>query len=136
MGLSSTSKTMGSPFFWGILTGMISSLSQPSLRPARPLVAHEAELILFFPGDTEPLRDVLGSETHMVTVEDFPDPIEDHEVNELGIEHAGTPSCCGQDIGGQAHVLHTARYDDVCVARHNGLGADDDGTSDRRHRPC
>ena len=93
MGRSSVSNRMGSPFFWGMTTGTISGFAPPFLDGlARPLMAHEAELVLLLAGDAELLGDVLRGHSHVVAVKDLPDAVKDHEIDHLRVEHAGAES--------------------------------------------
>ena len=62
----------------------------------------------------------------MISIEDFPNSIEDHEVYHLGVEHPGAPPGCRNCKGSHAHILHAAGDYNIIVPNYDGSYSVDD----------
>ncbi|MBA7583726.1 hypothetical protein ES708_25674 [subsurface metagenome] len=98
-------------------------------RRQSPLVTEQGQLVLLLPGDAVLIGDVLRGQAHMVIIEYLPQPVIDHAVHHLGVEHPGPPPGAGQVVRHGAHVLHPPGDNDLGIARLDGLG----GQSHRFH---
>jgi hypothetical protein len=65
----------------------------------------------------------------MIAVEDFPEAVMDHEVDNgaCGHAHPVSPAGIGQRVGDVAHVFHSARHDNVRITSLDDLGRQDNG---------
>ena len=82
----------------------------------RVLLAAKGDLILHFAGDTVFFGHVLGGDTHMDVIHRTPQAVFDHLIDEGGVAHAVTGAGLGNQVGSQAHVLHTTRHDHLGIA--------------------
>ncbi len=80
------------------------------------VIAFQGELILLFARDAEFYGDIFRGHAHVVVIKNFPEPVVDHAVDHLGVEHPGSPPHLGDIVGDGAHVLDTPRHDDLGVA--------------------
>ncbi|OPY90347.1 MAG: hypothetical protein A4E72_00705 [Syntrophus sp. PtaU1.Bin208] len=92
-------------------------------------MAHEGQFILGLTADAVAGGDVLGGEPHVIAVENFPEAVMDHEVDDgtRGHAHPVSPAGVGQGVGDIAHVFHAAGHHDVGIAGLDDLGRQDNG---------
>ena len=96
----------------------------------RLVLAGDGKTILFLAGDLPLGGDILGGHAHVIAVEDVPQSVADHRVDQLHVAEL----LAGAQIGGmgrKAHALLAACHHDAAVAALDGLGAQGDGTKAR-----
>jgi len=79
------------------------------------LVAAQRVFVGLVTTDAVLLGHVLGRHAHVVVVEDVPQAVVDHGVDELGLGHAHAiaVACLGQHERGLVHVLDATRHNHV-----------------------
>ena len=92
-------------------------------------MALDGQLVGVLPGDVEPLGDDLSGESHMLVVEDVPESVVDHAVDNGLVVHPVSPAGSVHEVGGVGHALHTSYCEDVVFACFDGVG----GTHDSFH---
>ena len=77
------------------------------------------------------LSNVLAGHTHVVIVEDIPQAIVDHRVDDLCIAHAEAVAPLWQKVGCVAHGFHAAGQHDLRIAGLDRLHGETDGLQSR-----
>ena len=86
------------------------------------LLAVVADLVLDFAGDAVFLGHVLGGDAHVDVAGGAPQAVVDHLVLEDAVAHAVAGAGFGDQVRGQAHVLHTTGEHDFSRAGFDGVG--------------
>ncbi len=94
-------------------------------------MAEQRQLILLSAGDPVAGGDVFRRESHVVSIEDLVEAVEDDQIGDLPERHAHPvpPAGVREGEGGVRHVLHPPRHDGLRIPRPDGLG----GERDRLH---
>ena len=100
------------------------------------LLAVVADLVLRFPGDPVLLGHVLGGDAHVDVARGAPQAVEDHLVLEDAVTHAVSGTGFGEQVGSQAHVLHTTGHHDFRGAGFDGVGGHVERLWRRKRTPC
>src|SRR5690606_21066072 len=81
-----------------------------------PPVTAQGPLVLLFPAHRVLGRHIASVHHHVHPVKGAPQPVVDHQVDELPVPHPLPPASAGNDIGGVAHALHPAGHHHVRIA--------------------
>ena len=112
-----------------------------SLGGAKPLLRAQSPLVLRLAAHLVFANEILRVPAGRLVGEGVIEPVAQHAVVKLPIAHAVAPAAARDEIGGQIHVLHTARdryvegaQCDLLRRRHDRLGARPADAVDRHRR--
>src|SRR5207302_794077 len=90
------------------------------------VLARDREFVLLSPRNTVLFGDIFRGGPHVILIEDIPQTVNDHRIDELGVAHPESIARSGQHVGSGAHVLLPACNDDLGIAAAQSLRREHD----------
>ena len=90
-------------------------------------MAGQRQFILILPADAELGGHVFSRVSHVVAIENVPEPIQNHQIDQLAVPHALAPAGFLEHIGRLAHVFDASGHHYLGIAEEHGLSCQHDG---------